>query len=1654
MIYTFYSYKGGVGRSMALANIAESFHARGLRVIMIDWDLEAPGLETFFRSRRSKRQLGELRAHPGLIDMLVAYKNAYPQFSARQIKAAPAPWLAVEPAQAVIDRQLREAARAAELTRNVLKQANVPDFLLPDLNDGAPAGSAPGIEEFLDGLYRKATPVSPPDVGGVLAYSPFGSYLQCIHPPDSGNNGVYLLSAGARSNETFAGYASTVQDFDWSEFYASYGGREYFTWFRHQLRAIADVVLIDSRTGVTEMGGVCTRHIPDAVVGFCAPNSQNLDGVARVVSGLNKDDIRLARGQRAVQVLVIPTRIDNSESESLGDFSEVFNEKVERGGFVPEALEASDRPLWNLRIPYIPRYNYREECVIGPDAGPADPATQQLIDAYRRIAVHLALLAPAHGRIREVFAGEIQSAFPFLTKAAPQLAPPGLDLWVDRPNEFAQLKRDLVEPPEPSRRARVTVCGGAGSGKTALVARVCRDPDVVRAYPDGILWLSASRPWTAEAAQEWLRTTLGINRQAGDQGLQQSLSNSRYLLVADDVRSLRDIEEPFKFGALSGQIVVTRDAAVARQFNAKVVSVGSLTTEQSRAILKSDQLSLAQPGSTRSEFARALIALPLGAALVRAALDRHQAQGMTLAQAEQQLRSAFERHDILAFDQLGVADRSTSIAESLRDAISRLAPEEEALLIRLAKADGNPSPATSAESNSELAARPDSEIAKMRQRLADLDLIDQTSGHPVVHPLVQAYLLVEGRLDKRLESHARKTRISSSADKQGATNPDVERAKQIVRGESASLDEIRDLAERLKNERYFTYARQLFALALRLPEVRRLSEAQWLKLVQRQALCTYRDPDLPAEQRFPSALALLESMDLHAENPSSETLGLAGAIHKYWWKLTGRRRDLERSVAYYGIGAARDVTEDQGYTGINAAFMLDLLAQQEREDVPSEALRHVAEARAIRERIVSQLPSFGEKASNAWVKGYWWFIATLAEACFGLGRFSEARFWLREGLALDPPQWELESTTRQLVTLAVAQQLDLTEGSEAYRTLCVILSNASSAVRSVMIGKVGLALSGGGFRASLFHIGVLARMAELDMLRYVEVLSCVSGGSIIGAHYYLEVRRLLQEKPDAEITQDDYIAIVRRLERDFLAAIQKNLRLRLFTAWGANVLSLLWPGYTRTTHLGWLFEKHIYARVRDGYSGRRRWLNELQIRPRVDDPDFNPKLDNWARSAKAPILLLNATALNTGHNWQFAVSWMGEPPLGASSPVDRNDILRRMYYWEAPPAHQQVALGQAVAASACVPSLFDPVEFRGLYPNRSVRLVDGGTHDNQGIVGLLEQECTVMLVSDASGQSSSENHPSEEILSVGLRTSNILMARVREAEYRELSLLRRSSALSGLVFLHLKKDLEAAQIDWVDCQDPNQDEIRTQNVPLTTYGIPKSVQSRLASIRTDLDSFSDTEAYALMLSGYRMMTTEVQNSLSHLPIPDEKRVRWDFRAIEDIVLRLPGRDLEHVDLLKQLGVGANLLFKVWQLWPALKALALAALLAAGIFVAFVIRDALDAFCLDSTCGRVLASLLGPSAYASNAFDSTAHGFSWLAVATAALLGATLGLLLIIASSLVLWLAHRRLPAPKSMTVIFTGLVMVTVGWLVAWIHLVPLNWLYLRYGKVKLPPRG
>src|ERR1700751_2039528 len=72
-IITFYSYKGGTGRSMALANVAWILSSNGCRVLAIDWDLEAPGFQRSFRPFLPDPEMTEA---PGLIDCFIHFLEA------------------------------------------------------------------------------------------------------------------------------------------------------------------------------------------------------------------------------------------------------------------------------------------------------------------------------------------------------------------------------------------------------------------------------------------------------------------------------------------------------------------------------------------------------------------------------------------------------------------------------------------------------------------------------------------------------------------------------------------------------------------------------------------------------------------------------------------------------------------------------------------------------------------------------------------------------------------------------------------------------------------------------------------------------------------------------------------------------------------------------------------------------------------------------------------------------------------------------------------------------------------------------------------------------------------------------------------------------------------------------------------------------------------------------------------------------------------------------------------------------------------------------------------------------------------------------------------------------------------------------------------
>jgi predicted acylesterase/phospholipase RssA len=829
-----------------------------------------------------------------------------------------------------------------------------------------------------------------------------------------------------------------------------------------------------------------------------------------------------------------------------------------------------------------------------------------------------------------------------------------------------------------------------------------------------------------------------------------------------------------------------------------------------------------------------------------------------------------------------------------------------------------------------------------------------------------------------------------------------------------------------------------------------------LRVYQQLALCTYKDQDLPEDERFSRALSILDEVEDRTTTTNQETLGLVGSIYKRIWEVDNQQQNLERSLSYYLRGYEQGPARDQGYTGINAAFVLDKLADLEDGENSSfsNAARRRERSRAIRQDIVNQVGALIDDPSHQWVTSMWWYYATVAESHFGLRNYEEAVRWLEKGrsAAGEINEWELESCVRQLASLARLQDVKGLKTGEfvstpAWAAIKEAFGSATIA-QTAFIGKIGLALSGGGFRASLYHLGVLARLAELDVLRHVEIISCVSGGSIVGAHYYLKLRYLLQTKTEDEIGRGDYIRIIHEMIDEFIRGVQKNIRMSVAVN-PFKTIKMLWnEGYSRTNRAGELYEKYLYSLVKDGDQDSERWLNNLLISPliRKDDgetehcKEFSPKYQNWRRDAKVPILVLNAATLNTGHTWQFTASWMGESPAGIDTEVDGNDRLRRMYYSDAPDKYKRIRLGDAVAASAAVPGVFEPITLDGLYPEPYiVRLVDGGVCDNQGVASLLEQECKVLLVSDASGQMESQPASSRSIFGVLLRSNSIFQARIRTAQYHDLKGRRRSGLLNGLMFVHLKGDLEVDPIDWIDCPDPYDasDDGRppSRRGVLTRYGIDKKMQECLSAIRTDLDSFSDAEAFALMTSGYRFTEYQFKQEkcVEGFTAPSDTE-NWKFLPIEQS-MTVNGKGYKY--LMKLLKAGSSNTFKVWVVDSRLRfvlfSLLLLILLTSGALVYLYWNEPV----LSYPVTRTIQILDNVSGFTLKGIILLIFGGMIMRRLLASIVGNS-------SAKVIVRFVRRKDLLRRALTFAFVS----TVGWAVSIIHLWIFDRLFLRLGSM------
>jgi hypothetical protein len=293
--------------------------------------------------------------------------------------------------------------------------------------------------------------------------------------------------------------------------------------------------------------------------------------------------------------------------------------------------------------------------------------------------------------------------------------------------------------------------------------------------------------------------------------------------------------------------------------------------------------------------------------------------------------------------------------------------------------------------------------------------------------------------------------------------------------------------------------------------------------------------------------------------------------------------------------------------------------------------------------------------------------------------------------------------------------------------------------------------------------------------------------------------------------------------------------------------------------------------------------------------------------------------------------------------------------------------------------------------------------------GLLDQDCNVVIVSDASGQMDSQKDPSYGLIGVPLRSSSILTSRVRDAQFVDLKARRRSGLLREMLFVHLKQDLNGADVNWIGCDDAwAQAGTLPQPEDPTSYGVRKDVQTLLAALRTDLDSFTDTEAHALMTSGYLMAGKLFERHMQGFPHNDLGPSDWRFLRVRPA---LEG-DGSTPELTRHLRVGGEAAFKVWRLYRPLTVFGW--LLGAVALVGF-------------------AWLL--YAYRKVGFPVVGWIGSLLAgLAVSAVLGSKV-------KSLLWW---RNLLLRLGI-----GIALGVVGWAIAWLHLALFDRLFLALGRVQ-----
>jgi MinD-like ATPase involved in chromosome partitioning or flagellar assembly len=272
-IVTFYSYKGGTGRSMALANIGYLLANWGYKVLLVDWDLEAPGLHNFFKSYDKSNN--SVFTGPGVVEILSSCGD--PQKTNRINK------------------------------------------------------------------YR---------------------WQDCILklPTKSNTATLHYIPSGSNGKE----YFSKVRSLDIGAFFTEYKGGEFIEILRDEWKNQYDYILIDSRTGITDIGGICTIQLPDILVLLFTATEQAIDGVVDVALRANNAQKELLTDRLRLVSIPVASRFDSNEEFKISQqWIKKFSSKLKPiyCNWLPTSVNAKEM-IEATKIPYSSYFSFGEKMAV------------------------------------------------------------------------------------------------------------------------------------------------------------------------------------------------------------------------------------------------------------------------------------------------------------------------------------------------------------------------------------------------------------------------------------------------------------------------------------------------------------------------------------------------------------------------------------------------------------------------------------------------------------------------------------------------------------------------------------------------------------------------------------------------------------------------------------------------------------------------------------------------------------------------------------------------------------------------------------------------------------------------------------------------------------------------------------------------------------------------------------------------------------------------------------------------------------------------------------------------------------------------------------------------------------------------------------------